>query len=137
MPTRVGTILSPTLALVYQGRLLWFGSVLIAVLWGILRPEGPSTPVPETWLSSQQFALILHVSAFLALALTARLAFDVRPGWPVWTLLFLAAVALEFLQALLQPESRHFSWLDIGANAFGVILAIMVWPWLREFLRAQ
>jgi hypothetical protein len=91
--------------------------VLAALLWGVLRSEGPPKPFPF-------FALGLHVLAFLALGLSARFAFRRVPAVWIWVPLLLAAVGLELLQALLQPDSRHFSLLDIAGNVVGVLLAM-------------
>ena len=111
----------------YRGRRLWFVLVLAALLWGMLRPEGPHEPFPH-------FAVGLHALAFLALGLSARFAFERGPGIWIWLPLFVAAPGFEILQALVQPESREFSALDIGGNALGAILAMSLWPWVREGL---
>jgi hypothetical protein len=108
----------------HRGRMLWFLMVLAALLWGVLRPEGPHEPFPF-------FAVGLHVLAFLALGLSARFAFQgVSAVW-VWVPLLVAAVGLELLQAVLQPDSRQFSVLDIVGNIVGVVLAmgLGVRPW--------
>lgn len=102
--------------------------VLCAALlcYGLFRPESP----PQLFEQSDK---LLHVLAFAALALSARLAFGRVPGWLLWGVLLAFAPVAERLQQLWQP-ARHFSLHDALANVLGVALALLAW-WLLGYLR--
>lgn len=110
-----------------MGRLLLFVTCCALLLYGLLRAESP----PPLFEQSDK---ALHLLAFGALALTARLAFLRASGWLLWSLLLALAPLLEWLQHYLQP-SRQFSTLDIFANLLGVLLAWLGWQLLQLLRR--
>ncbi len=72
-----------------------------------------------------EFDKVLHLSAFIAMFVSARLVWPrVRSFW-FWGAAFSWAVALEALQPILQP-SREFNELDLAANLAGVATAALV-----------
>lgn len=105
-------------------RLALFLVCLVILLWGTLRPISP----PELFESSDKW---LHLISFFALAITSQFAFIKLDQKVLWTLLFISAPALEFLQHLMQ-QSRTFSWLDISANLIGVVIALAAWKLIRR-----
>jgi hypothetical protein len=73
-----------------------------------------------------------HVAAFAGMAVTLWIA---APRWRPWVypvLLVSLALALEYLQPVVQP-SREFSYLDMGANLAGVVVGLVFcrWGWFR------
>lgn len=108
-------------------RLLLFAGCCLTLAYGLFRPESP----PQLFEQSDK---ALHLLAFGALALSARLAFPRLPGWSFWGLLLALAPLLEWLQHHLQP-ARQFSELDIAANLLGVALAWLGWHGLRAVRR--
>lgn len=78
----------------------------------------------------------MHLLAFGALGLSARLTFANAPNWLLWSVLLTTAPLLEWLQHALQPV-RQFSTLDMLANLLGVLLAYLGWnllKWLQRHL---
>lgn len=99
--------------------------------YGLFRPESP----PDFFDDSDK---LMHLLAFGALSLSARLAFVRVPGWLLWGLLLVAAPLLEWLQHKWQPY-RQFSQADMLANLLGVLLAALgcwlaalLWRWWRS-----
>jgi len=71
-----------------------------------------------------------HVMAFLAQALTGRLAIHKMPGTVFWLAMLALAFLLEYMQGELRPP-RVFSMGDVAANTVGVATALLVfavWP---------
>lgn len=108
-------------------RLLLFAVCSALLSYGIFRAESP----PELFEHSDK---ALHLLAFGALALTARLAFPQASGWLLWSGLLALAPLLEWLQKFVQP-ARQFSELDIAANLLGVLLACLAWYMLQTSRR--
>ena len=108
----------------YRVRIWLFLTVLVLLLWGLLKSQGPSEPFEHS-------SVVLHLIGFFGLALSARYALDRLSGRVLWPLLLLSAPALEVLQALVQPVTRQFSALDIAGNLLGIVLAHLLWPALR------
>lgn len=104
-------------------RPLPFAVCLAVLLYGMFRPESP----PELFEQSDK---LLHLLAFGALALSARLAFPRFPSGLLWGTLLALAPFLEWLQHYLQ-SGRQFSELDIAANLVGVALAWLGWRFLQ------
>lgn len=111
-------------------RYLLFVLCCAALAYGLFRPESP----PQFFDDSDK---LMHLLAFGALGLSARLAFVRAPGWLLWGLLLLAAPLAEWLQHKWQPY-RQFSQADMLANLLGVALAalgcwlaVVLWRWLR------
>lgn len=100
-------------------RLCLFLIFCVLLGYGLFRSESP----PDLFDDSDK---VLHLLAFGALSLSARLAFLRVPGWLLWGLLLLLAPLSEWLQHYLQP-SRHFSFEDALANLLGVVLALVGW----------
>lgn len=101
------------------GLLCWlaFLSVSGLVLYALFRPVPPE-------MIFEQSDKVGHVLAFIALALTGRLALQIRPLF-LWGLMFILAFVLEWLQGELRPL-RLFSHKDVYANMLGVLLAMLV-----------
>ena len=106
-------------------RVLLFVVCCAALSYGLFRPESP----PEFFEDSDKW---MHLLAFGALGLSARLAFAWVPGWLLWGLLLGAAPLLEWLQHKWQPY-RQFSQADMLANLLGVLLAALA-CWLSALL---
>ncbi|MBV1790199.1 hypothetical protein KQ940_19260 [Marinobacterium sp. D7] len=103
-----------------------FWCALAALLYGLLRPQSP----PDLFYQSDKW---LHLLAFAALAVCARVAFHFFSTGMLWGTLLLTAPGLELLQHLLQPH-RTFSLYDALANLTGVILgAAMCWVFQRGY----
>jgi len=100
--------------------LRWCFFVIVAgmVMYGIFRPMPP----PMIFEQSDKLG---HVSAFLALALTARMAMNRVSATVFWLVMFLLAFGLEYLQGEFRPL-RVFSAGDVCANVLGVVLALIV-----------
>lgn len=99
----------------------------VLLAYGLFRP----TPPPELFEESDKVG---HLLAFLALALTARLAFPRLPAALLWSSMLLLAPAMEGAQHWLQP-TRQLSLMDAGANFAGVVLALLGWrlsAWWRR-----
>ncbi len=88
------------------------------VMYGIFRP----TPPPMIFEQSDKLG---HVSAFLALALTARVAMNRMSAIIFWLVMLLLAFGLEYLQGEFRPF-RVFSAGDVYANILGVLLALII-----------
>ena len=87
------------------------------MLYGNLRPSPPE----QIFEHSDKAG---HGISFMLLAISAKLAmFTVRPAL-LWTLLFIFAFVLEYLQGITRPL-RQFSFSDVYANLFGVFLALI------------
>ena len=91
----------------------------ILLFYGLFRPEAPPNPFE---LSDK----LMHLLAFVALALSSRWAFARIAALPLWGGLFALALMLEWLQHLLQPV-REFSQGDMLANVLGVLLGLIAW----------
>ena len=100
-------------------RYLLFAACILALCYGLFRPESP----PDLFEQSDK---VMHLLAFAAVAFSSRLAFQRVAGWPFWGLLLLLAPLLEWLQHRLQP-SRQFSQEDMLANLLGVLLGLIAW----------
>lgn len=94
--------------------------------YGLFRPESP----PELFANSDKY---MHLLAFAALALSARLAFSRAGWWWLWPLLLAVAPLAEWLQYRWQP-ARHYSQEDALANLAGVLIALLAWGLLRVFV---
>lgn len=88
-----------------------------AVAYGVFRP----TPPPQLFHQSDKVG---HVLAFLALSLTAWLAFRRVRWFYFWPVLFCLAPLLEYLQGELRPL-RVYSMEDSYANLAGVAIALL------------
>ena len=113
-------------------RFLLFLVCCAALAYGLFRPESP----PDLFDDSDK---LMHLLAFGALGLSARLAFIRVSGWLLWGVLLLIAPLLEWLQHEWQPY-RQFSQADMLANLLGVALAALGWcsvTLLWRWLRAQ
>ncbi|OMH25774.1 hypothetical protein BGP75_24945 [Motiliproteus sp. MSK22-1] len=88
---------------------------LLVVLYGILQP----VPSRQLFVNSDK---IIHVLAFICLALTARIA--VPQGNWIWLVIFCLAPLLEYLQGQLSPL-RSYSLEDGYANVVGVLIALI------------
>ena len=126
---RLGAVVDSGATTLYGLRYLVFGVVLTMLAWGLFRERGPEEAFAHA-------AVVLHLLAFLGLALSARFAFDRLPGLWIWLALLALAVGSEFLQAWLRPETRVFSPLDIVGNLLGVAAAMALW-WAVQYARRQ
>lgn len=115
---------SSAIARPYRVRIGLFFAVLVLLLWGLLKSEGPPEPFRHS-------SVVLHLIGFFGLALSARYALNRLSARVLWPLLLLSAPALEILQALVQPVTRQFSALDIAGNLLGIVLAHLLWSALR------
>ncbi|MCW2290606.1 MULTISPECIES: VanZ family protein [Pseudomonas] len=100
-------------------RKLMFLACCAVLAYGLFRPEPP----PDLFDESDKF---LHLLAFAGLSLVSRIAFPTVPGWALWSLLYIQAPLLEWLQHYFQP-SREFSQLDVLANLCGISIALVLW----------
>ncbi len=98
-----------------SSRWIVFLSCTLLVGYGIFR----ASPPPMLF---NHFDKVEHVAAFLALALSARLAMPKLAAIYFWPVLFGLAPLLEYLQGEWQP-TREYSLGDSYANAAGVALA--------------
>lgn len=84
------------------------------LVWGHFAPSGAqSSPFPDK---------VEHILGFFALAITGRIGLLNAPGLLLWVAFLALALAMEYLQHLVQP-SRTFSLWDIAANLTGLALA--------------
>jgi len=105
--------------------LILFLSVLALVLYGVFR----ATPPEMVFEHSDKVG---HVMAFLALALTGRLAIYKLPGTVFWLVMLALAFLLEYMQGELRPL-RVFSMGDVAANTIGVATALLVFAvWSKK-----
>ncbi|SHM92991.1 hypothetical protein [Phytopseudomonas punonensis] len=100
-------------------RKLLFLACCAGLAYGLFRPEPP----PDLFEESDK---LLHLIAFVGLALVTRIAFPSTPGLLLWPLLYIQAPLLEWLQHVLQP-TREFSVMDVLANLCGISIALMLW----------
>lgn len=107
-----------TLILNQSVRLALFLGCFTVLLYGLFRPQSP----PDLFSHSDKW---MHLLAFCALGLCARLAFWHWPAHMLWSLLLLSGPLLEYAQQVLQP-ARAFSSMDALANAAGVLLAMLL-----------
>ncbi|HEY9034048.1 MAG TPA: VanZ family protein [Pseudomonadales bacterium] len=110
-------------------RVLFFLLVWSAVFYGLFSSQ-PAMP------DMQGSDKLLHLLAFAGMAFSARLVFVRVAPWLFWPVMLALAVALEFLQPLVQP-SRHFSEWDIVANGTGVACALLACRLLQHFFARQ
>lgn len=104
--------------------LIFFLAAASGIALGCLLPAGWLPPLPNDKL--------LHFLAFGGLTL---LACRMAPDWQqmqFWLLgLLLAGWGIELLQNLV--PGRKFCWRDMAANAAGIALAALCWPWVRDY----
>jgi VanZ family protein len=106
---------------------LWRFALLasIAVILFLATTAGP-LPVP-----SAPSDKVNHLIAFLELTLLVRL------GWPQLKPLYFVPLLLgfgmliEIVQATL--PYRDFSMADVAADATGIAVGMLIWPWLQKF----
>jgi VanZ family protein len=106
---------------------LWRFALLasIAVILFLATTAGP-LPVP-----SAPSDKVNHLIAFLELTLLVRL------GWPQLKPLYFVPLLLgfgmliEIVQATL--PYRDFSMADVAADAAGIAVGMLIWPWLQKF----
>lgn len=105
-----------------------FFIALVAVIAGSL--------VPNPWLSGHvpQNDKFTHMAGYFALAMLAAM------GWPRFRGLALVGLpllglALEAAQTL--TPTRGFSWLDAGANAVGIGLAVAMSALLTRWITRE
>jgi VanZ family protein len=106
---------------------LWQFALLasIAVILFLATTAGP-LPVP-----SAPSDKVNHLIAFLELTLLVRL------GWPQLKPLYFVPLLLgfgmliEIVQATL--PYRDFSMADVAADAAGIAVGMLIWPWLQKF----
>lgn len=99
-------------------RLALFLGCLTLLLYGLFRPQSP----PDLFSHSDKW---MHLLAFCALGLCARLAFWEWRGHLLWLLLLLSGPLLEYAQQVVQP-ARVFSAMDALANTAGVLMAMLI-----------
>lgn len=106
---------------------LWPIAVFIAcwgaVLYGMFIPQ-PSSSVMEHGLDK-----VVHLMAFIAMTLTARLVMPRLSLFWFVPLMLVFACGLEYLQPMVRP-SRDFGLDDMAANVFGVLIGCVIWPWI-------
>ena len=91
-------------------------------------PEGDNTLARELAFSAVHLVAFAVTCAVWQWALSSKL--ELRRGLVAAVLISLAlGCATEFAQSL--TPDRHFSWLDLGANAAGALLAARV-IWQRR-----
>ena len=131
-PVSAQRFLGTTLpALIWRGRFVLFVACVLVFCYGYYRP----TPPPEFFSESDK---VEHVLAFSGLGLCSALvaaSARVQMRALVWGLLFVAAPLTEWLQHILQPATRDFSLGDIAGNLTGAVLALIVWHWVRRWVR--
>ena len=112
----------------FESRLVWsaFLVVLAIVLYALFRPVPPE-------MIFENSDKVGHVIAFMALALTGRLALQVESKC-FWVLMFVLAFALEWLQGELRPL-RIFSYEDVYANMLGVLIAVVLFEGAVRYKR--
>ena len=98
---------------------------LSAVIYGNLKPTPPEQVFPHADKAG-------HGISFIALAISAKLAMYRLHSLSVWSSLILFCFLLEYLQGILRPL-RTFSMEDAYANAFGVLIALVVITAWRYF----
>lgn len=91
-----------------------------ALGYGLFRSEPPPQLFPGAALESDK---LLHVIAFAAFCVSARVALTRVSRLGLWSALFALAPLTEWLQHLIQP-ARTFSPADIQANLSGVVFAV-------------
>ncbi|MBR9884888.1 MAG: VanZ family protein [Oceanospirillales bacterium] len=115
--------ISPAKTFFLQQTVFW--CVLVAILYGLLRPQSP----PDLFYQSDKW---MHLLAFSALAFCAGVAFCSKLGWRVWAVLLFVAPVLEWVQHWVQPH-RTFSWEDAFSNIGGVVLGwLAFWILIRR-----
>lgn len=88
---------------------------------------------PVHWLPPLPNDKLLHFLAWGGLALLAgRLAHSWLALGAWLTALLLAGLLIEILQNLV--PGRTFCWRDLAANAAGIAVATVCWPWLPASL---
>ena len=116
-------------ALIWRLRLALFLVFLAIFCYGMFSAS------VDTGLRFDQADKVLHILAFVGLGLCSALAASGRRlSARVWPALFAAAPLTEYLQHLLQPVSRTFSFGDIAANLTGTLLALLIWRLLAAWL---
>lgn len=100
-------------------RTVLLAGVVLVLAAGIFWPEAPPDPFPHS-------DKLGHCLGFLALALSARLAWAPMPAAALWGGLLVAAPLLEWLQHWVSP-ARQRSLGDALANLAGVLLALALW----------
>ncbi|MFC5768704.1 VanZ family protein [Thauera sinica] len=93
-----------------------------ALAYGLFRPEPPPQLYAGAAVESDK---LLHVVAFAAFCVSARVALTRVGGVWLWGALLALAPLTEWLQHFLQP-ARTFSLADIQANVAGVALAFVL-----------
>jgi len=107
-----------------QWELMLFAGTAAAVSAGCL--------IPSRWLPRLPNDKLLHFLAYAVLALLAGQIADSRMEWVLWLVgLFFASWAIEGLQNWV-PE-RKFCWRDLGANAAGLLFAVLCSPHISIF----
>jgi len=101
-----------------------FCIVCVLVLYGIFRP----TPPAMIFAHSDKLG---HMTAFMMLALSARLVFYKCSGVSFWLSMFWLAFVLEYLQGELR-SLRVFSMGDVLANMVGVAFAFACLKFFRR-----
>ena len=100
-----------------------FSMALAAVIIGCLVPAG--------WLPALPNDKLLHFLAYGMLTLMAEHIAGNRAELRFWLLgLLIAGWAIELLQNWV--PGRKFCWRDIGANAAGILVAVLCAPLLLQ-----
>lgn len=116
------------MSILFKFRFLFFAVYLLALFYGLF-----SSNLPTGMITSSD--KLMHLVAFIGLGLISRFTFIRSAGLLVWSVLFVSAPILEYLQPILAPQ-RVFSFLDIVANLAGITLALIIWLCVgRYFMR--
>lgn len=107
------------MSILFRYRFLFFTVYLLALFYGLF-----SSDLPTGMITSSD--KLMHLMAFVGLGLISRFTFIRSAGLLVWSVLFVSAPILEYLQPILAPQ-RVFSFLDIVANLAGILLALIIW----------
>lgn len=107
------------MSILFKFRFLFFTVYLLAFFYGLF-----SLNLPTGMITNSD--KLMHLMAFVGLGLISRFTFIRSVGLLIWSVLFVSAPILEYLQPILAPQ-RVFSFLDIVANLAGITLALIIW----------
>lgn len=100
---------------------LLLGTVVVAVLWGLL------SPIRNLPAWSLRHDKLLHMAGFAVLGLLSCASWPSVDMLALWILLVLAGIASEGLQHF--TADRRFCWRDAVANAAGAAVGIGLFGW--------
>ena len=107
-----------------------YSCVLIAAIWYLsLFFKAPKTPLDNVLLIDKWVHIVMYGSTFTVLWIEYIRQHQKPDFWKLLIWAFIAPIVMSGIIELLQEyctEKRRGDWLDLAANAIGVVLAAII-----------